>query len=447
MNKHFKLFAIALLAFSANAYAQESSNPIDTLAAYVQKINNTVTPLSKLKISGYFQFQAQKADSLGIKSFAGGDFNSKQNNRFGVRRGRIKFAYAGTLSNYVVQFDITEKGLGIKDAYMNFTEPWLQTLTVTGGVFNKPFGYEIPFSSSMRESPERSRFTQTLFPGERDLGAMLTIQMPKTSPWNFIKIDAGYFAGNGTNPEFDNKKDFIGHIGISKATPNEKIKYGLGASYYNGGVYQGTANYYTLKDDGSGVKAFIPDASHVKGSFAQRQYMGLDAQFSIESPIGITTLRGEYATGTQPGSDKSTSSPTSDFTVIAPKVNSDNTTVGVSTVADTYLRKFKAGYVYFVQSINRTPLSLVVKYDFYDPNTDLTGNEIGKSTTAVGAKKTGSADLKYTTTGIGLLCAVSANVKLTLYYDMVKNETTNSVANFSKDLKDNVITFRMQYKF
>lgn len=437
MKIYLKLLSIALLALGANASAQESSNPVDTLAAYVQKMNTSVTSLQKLKISGYVQFQYQKADSAGIKSFAGGDFDSKVNNRFAVRRGRVKFAYAGTLSNYVLQFDVTEKGLAIKDAYLNFTEPWLQAFTVTGGVFNKPFGYEIAYSSSQRESPERSRFTQTLFPGERDLGAMLTFQMPKTSPWNFLKIDAGYFAGNGPNPEFDNKKDFIGRAGIAKATSNEKIRYGLGLSYYNGGVFQGTRNVYKIWDvDGVNVFTRFPsDTSTQVGQFRKREYKGIDAQLTVETVLGFTSLRGEYVYGIQPGQSKSSTSPTTDFIK----------GVATESLPDTYVRNFKAGYVYFVQSISHTPITLVAKYDFYDPNTKVKGNEIGKSVS--GEKATTAADLKYTTLGLGAIFAISNNVKVTAYYDMVTNEKSSSLKGYSKDLKDNVFTFRVQYKF
>ena len=237
-----KLLAVILIALNAVAFAQESTNPIDTLAEYVNKMSATLFNLQRIKISGYIQAQYQKADSMGIKSFSGGDFDPKTDNRFAVRRGRLKFAYSGNLSTAVVQFEATEKGVSIKDAYLAFTEPWIQALTVTGGVFNRPFGFEVPFSSSSLESPERARFNQTLFPGEEDLGASLTFQMPKASPWSFIKIEAGLFAGNGINPEFDKKKDFIGRIGIQKTIFNEQVKYGIGVSHYNGGVYQGTKN-------------------------------------------------------------------------------------------------------------------------------------------------------------------------------------------------------------
>ncbi len=453
MKKKFNLLTIALLAFTVNAFAQELTNPIDTLAAYVQKMNSSVTTLQKFKVTGYMQAQYQKADSMGIKSFSGGDFDPKTDNRFAVRRGRIKFAYSGTLSNYVLQLEATEKGVSIKDAYLNFTEPWLQAFTVTGGVFNRPFGFEVPYSSSSLESPERARFNQTLFPGEEDLGASLTFQMPKASPWNFIKVEGGWFAGNGINPEFDEKKDFIGHIGLQKSILNETVKFGVGASYYNGGVYQGTANAYKMSESG-GTKIFLKTpASDTIGTYHKREYKGFDAQLTFETAIGLTTLRGEYVYGTQPGTDKSTTSPTADFTKTSPTVK--NGTVVVSSIPDSYVREFNAGYFLLSQTIARTPLTLIVKYDFYDPNTKVKGDEIGKSVVATGVKATTEADIKHTTLGLGVLFAVSSNVKITAYYDMVTNEKTTNLkpdftksnSNFSKDLKDNVFTLRLQYKF
>ncbi len=445
MKKKLNLLTIILLAFTVNAIAQESTNPIDTLAAYVQKMNATVSTLQKFKVTGYIQAQYQKADSMGIASFSGGDFDAKTDNRFTVRRGRIKFAYSGTLSNYVLQLEATEKGVSIKDAYLNFTEPYLQAFTITGGVFNRPFGFEVPFSSSSLESTERARFNQTLFPGEEDLGASLTFQMPKASPWSFIKAEGGLFAGNGINPEFDKKKDFIGHIGIQKSVFNETVKFGVGVSYYNGGVYQGTANAYKMSESG-GVKVFLKTpATDTIGTIHRREYKGFDAQLTIETAIGLTTLRGEYVYGTQPGQSKKTASPTTDFTkVTAP-----------STVPDSYIRDFNAGYIFLSQTIARTPLTLVLKYDFYDPNTKIKGDEIGKSVVATGVKGTTEADIKFKTLGVGVLFAVSNNVRITAYYDMVTNEKSSNLkpdfaksnSNYSKDLKDNVFTLRLQFKF
>ena len=99
----------------------------------------------------------------------------------------------------------------------------------------------------------------------------------------------------------------------------------------------------------------------------------------------------------------------------------------------------------------QSPFQAVVKYDVYDPNTAVSGNEIGKTVT--GAVATGTADIKYSTIGLGLNYNFNSNVRLMAYYDIVKNETTSNIrtastlSDLSKDRKDNVFTFRIQYKF
>lgn len=425
MKKIFKLIAIALLAITLKpAVAQEvEGTPTDTLASAVNKLQSAVELMQRFKVTGYLQVQSQFADSAGIKSFAGGDFGTGIDKRFGVRRGRLKFAYNTTITSFVAQFDITEKGFATKDIYMVVRDPWKQVLSVTAGVFNRPFGYEIAYSSSSRETPERARFTQTLFPGERDLGYMLTIQAPKTSPWYFLKVQGGFFAGNGINPETDKKKDFIGQVILNKAFNHETIKVGLGASYYDGGVIQ-LGNVYKMNGTD-----FQKDATIKLNEFAKRQYVGVDGQVTFQNALGLTTLRGEYVTGKQPSAAASPSS----YTAVPG--------------ADLYLRDVKGAYAYFVQAIKGTKHSFVVKYDMFDPNTKVSGNQIGATAITTGNKLTAAGDLKYNTTGLGWIYAYDATLKLMCYYDIVKNETSKNIAGFHSDVKDNVFTIRLQYKF
>ena len=425
MKKIFKFIVVVLLALALKpALAQEvEGTPTDTLGAAVNKLQGVVELMQRLKVTGYLQVQSQFTDSLG-NPFAGGNFPANTDKRFGVRRGRLKFTYNTLLTSFVAQFDITEKGFATKDIYMVVRDPWTQTASLTAGVFNRPFGYEIAFSSSARESPERARFTQTLFPGERDLGYMLTIQAPKTSPWNIFKIQGGFFAGNGLNPETDKKKDFIGQISLAKSSMDERFRWGIGASYYDGGVYQATANVYNMNN---GVYTKDENAVTI-GKFAKRQYIGVDAQFAVESPLGITNLRGEYLTGKQPSAAGSPNS----FTA--------------NPATDLYLRKVQGSYIYLTQRIAGTKHQFVVKYDIFDPNTSVSGNQIGAGT-GTGIKTTTAGDLKYNTLGIGWIYAYDSTLKLMAYYDMVKNETSSNLAGYSKDLKDNVFTLRLQYKF
>jgi len=366
----------------------------------------------------------------------------------------LKMLYEYENAQAVVQFDLTEKGLGLKDAYVSYLDPWLNTVRLTSGVFDRPFGFEISYSSSSRETPERSRVFQTLFPGERDLGAKITLQAPKTSNWNFIKLDLGLFSGNGIAVETDSYKDFIGHLAINKTSIDERLKWGLGASYYTGGFAATTTKSYNLETV-DGVKVYMPSTIKI-GDKTKREYKGIDAQLSYDWFPGITQIRAEYLFGTQPGISTSSSSLTAANTTTSSTANLSTGGVSTSTVGvDVYNRNFNGWYIYFIQNILESPLQFVVKYDRYDPNTDISGDQIGQtpSTTNTSGIKTGSSDIAYSTLGLGFNLRLTSQLKLMAYYDFVKNETTSQIVktstliDLSNDRKDNVLTLRLQYKF
>ncbi len=403
---------------------------LESLSESLLETKTTVDALKKIKLSGYIQTQFQTAESAGQASFAGGNFGPNVKQRFAVRRGRMKVAYDNDLTQYVLQIDVTQWGVGIKDAYAQFTEPWLRTLTLTGGIFNRPFGFEIEYSSGNRESPERSRIYQTLFPGERDLGVKLTVA-PQLSSLDFLRLDAGFFNGTGpTANDFDTRKDFIGRLSGQFPLRQLDLQIDLGASAYVGGVRQSTKYVYNTGLLPSGAKGFLVDSSSTNlGASARRSYLGIDAQLYFDIPLlGGMTLRGEYLTGSQPGTATSSSSPTSQPT------------------ADAYIRGFHGWYVYYVQNVGLDH-QFVVKYDVYDPNTRASGTNIGAS----GANFT-AADVRFATLGFGWLYHWDANVKLSAYYEVVRNEIVHPLAAgtlspFVRDLKDNVLTLRIQYRY
>ena len=450
MKLKMKLKCLAIIALglisTTFTFSQEVVDTLNALDQRVTTLEDGALVSKKLKISGYIQtqWQSSQIDSLGKGSqdmkvgTAKAGSETTDMNRFGIRRGRIKMAYEDFGCTGVLQFDLTEKGLALKDAYLNILDPWVGYLSLKGGVFDRPFGYEISYSSSRRESPERSRIFQTLFPDERDLGAMLVLQAPKTSNWNVLKLEAGLFGGNGIYQDNDSKKDFIGHLSFNKALTSD-MKIGLGASLYSGSVAETNKYIYTVNDG-----AFSVDSTTNinKDGFAKRQYFGFDGQLSINSVLGLTTIRGEYLFGNQPGNSANTNSPKSGNIAGTDNLNSTSFVKGGT---DTYIRKMSGGYVHFIQDIADTKHSIVVKYDWYDPNTDIIGSQIG-----VG-KKTGKADVAYSTLGFGYMYRMNNNVRIMAYYDMVSNEKVNiissSLKGYTADLADNLVTVRLQYKF
>lgn len=431
--KNFFLAIIFTLSFRGLVVAQEQQDTlvildekISEVKGQVEGINETVLEmkstldaLKKIKLSGYIQSQFQSIENDGAASFSGGSFSTGMHNRISVRRGRLKVTYDNDLTQYVLQLDATERGLGLKDAYIYTKDPWLKTFALKGGVFDRPFGFEIGYSSSSRETPERSRIFQTLFPGERDLGASIEI-FPSAEILNHFNFKGGFFAGNGVNAEVDNQKDFIGRLGFSLPFYEENLAIDGGVSGYFGKVKLAAGKYlYTVNSPTLALK----DSSN-KG-WGDRNYIGFDMQIYYDIPVlGGFSLRGEYITGKQTGSSSSSTSPTALQT------------------GDLYLRKFSGFYINYVQNIGDRN-QLVVKYDVYDPNTSVSADEIGNAANA----KLGAADLKYSTLGLGLVHYWDDNIKFVFYYDLVKNEKTSKIAAFNDDLKDNVFTFRIQYRF
>ncbi len=419
MKQLVTLFA-ALCVWAVGAYSQSTgADSIKILADRISALEANAKKLGSFSVSGYIQGQYQWGErDAALKVGSGNDADNESYSRIGVRRGRLKFGYLNANVNTVFQLDITEKGIGVKDAYVKFSHRSLQLAHLKVGIFGRPFGYEISNSSLHRESPERSTIFQTLFPDERDLGAMVSLRMPETSSLSIFKLDAGLFAGNGINRETDSRLDFIGRLGVA---PNcNLIKVAGGVSYYYGTVYQGSARVLKMVDGSFSVS---DDDANI-GKYAKRQYFGVDGQLQFKTAMGTTKVVAEFIAGTQPGTEKSSKSPNS----------------STSPKSDTYIRNFSGGYVMVAQQIAGSPFHVVVKHDWYDPNTKVSGNNIGGNFTS-------STDFKTYTTGVGILWNVSSDVRLTGYYDFVRNETSLNVPGMCCDLNDDVFTINLQYKF
>lgn len=395
---------------------EELKGQLDGMNETMIEMKNTLDALAKLKISGYIQ-----AD---FKNFDAAQNSNDMRNRFNIRRGRLKFTYTSGLTQFVYQLQASESGVESKDLYMEITEPWLKSFKYTMGLFIRPFGYETPFSSSMMEYPERARVVTTMLPGEEDLGAMISYE-PEKGMLSFLNFKAGLFTGNGIKAETDNLKDIIGRLGYKFAFEEQNIGIDGGFSFYLGNV---------RPDVGKKVIELNPSKYKEKlnQKTAERTYFGADVQLYFSLPfigenLGSSVVRAEVITGKHPGTSSSTS-----YYV-------------AGSGADVYLREFMGYYVCFVQNLGLSN-QFVVKYDVYDPNTKVSGDDLGKEISGT-TVKTNKADVMYSQLGLGLVHHWSPNVKFTLYYDMITNEKSANLAGFNKDIKDNTVTFRMQYSF
>ena len=448
MKVKFLFIAYVCLLSSGMLKAQDLSEQ-EELVTKMTTLENSVRLLQKFKVSGYIQAQYQFAQT----SADGNNFKlAKAQNayetaelkdfgRFGLRRGRFKFTYEDGIASGVVQIDVTDKGIDdngrnvvmFKDIYLQIKDPWMGTNLLKAGIFDRPFGFEISYSSSRRESPERARIFQTLFPDERDLGVALTLQPSKSSPLNILKLEAGLFAGNGIKPQISSRMDFIGHLTVNKQIGDNTIIAG-GVSAYLGGILQtGNPEIYEMKGKQWELKS--NDASNI-GKYAKRQYVGFDVQFNTITVAGLTQLRGEYIFGEH--AQNAAGSWNYKFTAIQ--------------TGPVHIRQINGGYAMLMQDLVQTPFTVVAKYDWYNPNTEISGNDIGTTS------GTTANDITKSNIGLGIFWRINPALRLTAYYDIVQNETTNqltdtkengkiTVYGYENDRKDNVFTLRLQYKF
>jgi hypothetical protein len=145
----------------------------------------------------------------------------------------------------------------------------------------------------------------------------------------------------------------------------------------------------------------------------------------LKTKVGFTEIRGEFLRGQQTGTAISTETPTA-------LLNGND---------GFYNRNFDGAYFYLVHNIFSENHQLVLKYDWYDPNTNVKKLEVGLPGSGFTA-----ADVKYTTIGLGYQYHIGPNVKAVLYYAHVRNEKT-LLPGFTQDVKDDVLTLRLQFRF
>lgn len=426
-----------LLICVSTARAQFLMDMIDTTTDLGKGMISIYKKFDHLRISGYMQPQFQYASGKGIESYSGGDFAGNSNNRFMLRRGRVRFDYAHfnqrnlPTVQFVFQFDGTERGVNIRDFWGRVFDGRWDIMALTMGMFARPFGYEVNFSSGDREAPERGRMSQILMKSERDMGGMLTFEpRSKSHPLHFLKVDVGLFNGQGLSgpADFDSHKDLIARVAM-KPTPINAGGWRLsaGASVLYGGMEQFTKEIYEMED---GKPAFGVDSSLANiGEIAPRHYFGGDAQLVIPNRHGSTQFRAEYIRGTQTGTHLDTESPG-----IIP--------INPNGFAPLYTRNFDGAYLSFLQHLGSPKHQLVLKYDWYDPNKKVKGSQIGNPL----ATHLSRADIRFDTFGFGYVYYFNEHMKAVFWFDRVWNETT-ALEEFTDDIEDNVFTARLQYSF
>ena len=448
---------------------------------------NKLEKRTKIRLSGYIQAQWMHFENPVLYV----------NNTFLVRRARIKVQYKpveGVV--FVLQPAYSTIGASLADAYVVLHDPWLKTFSFWAGQFTRP-NFAAQYSSSKREVPERSRVIRRLYPGARGIGVKLEVAPPKI-PLLFqfavlngnehMVIDDIY--GENINPwavDFDPFKDLMGRLTYRFKLGNFG-NLNIGINGYYGWIKSNSSivlnSDYTLKKN-IGI-----------GSSVTRHWFGGEMQFFMDI-LGGMEIRAEYMMGINayPGAVGSfTTEDPLQLTLANDTLTMTHLTINTNEINPTIRRNFMGGYVYFIKNIGKRN-QFAFRWDFYDPNTKLSGNQIGntkydasttdiiKNSTIGGnnpvvvlneitenvediSLKSGSADITYHTLTFAWNYFFTNNLRIQIAYEMPFNEKVGKDANgnsnlvkeytvndmkvyndYSRVFPQNVLTIRFQAKF
>jgi len=457
-----------------------------------------LTKLTKIKLSGYIQAQWVHLEAA----------SAYPSNLFQVRRARIKFQYEPVKGVvFVLQPDFVPGNITIKDAYAQVNEPWLKTFSLWAGKFNRP-NYEVEYSSSNREVPERSRVIRAIYPDERAIGAKLEIAPPKVP----IKFQLAVFNGNdgisinnpvynygtgkwdnvntvGQNTDFDNYKDLMG-----------RLTYAFKLGRW-GGLTIGAHGYYgQIKANSTDL--INSDYTYNKsldnvGKGVKKNWVGFEAQFYADI-LGGLAIKGEYIFGVNSTPGYNGSAKFSSSSTVLKNDTLTMTTLTTTTVnnAPAISRNFMGYYIYLIKNIGKRN-QIAVRYDYYNPNTKLSSDQIGTAkwdakvadvvkdnktyagtdpviitnnqTKTITANKltSGVNDIPYGTWTFAYTYFFDDNIKFMIAYEMPMNKkvgvvdangngnvlsdyTVNGIKSaydYSNVIKQNTLTLRVQVKF
>ena len=410
-------FIFVALGFISNLNLIAEQDDIGWLDTTIRSLATNVEAMNRLKISGFVQAQYMSAASDGMVSSLSGTFPAETHNLFLIRRGRLKINYTAGIANYVIQFNGTESKFQLLDAFAEVKEPWLNMFSLRAGVFKPNMDQELLYGSDLRYCNEAATIIQKFFPTEYDMGAQVMIKHPEFP----LSLTAAMLNGATIASENDNRKNFTARLLYDDKFFDGKFRVLLAAATYQGGVYQATPNVFTMNGN---IFTLNNDIANV-GQQGERNYYVGETTIEVKSPAGKTWLNAEYWFGKQTASIGSINSPAS-----------------ARPTGDSYIRPFQSIFGLLAHEIQGTNTAIATKFDYFDPNTSVSGNEIGATNS-----HTGAADIRYINLSYGLIFTPTRHLRFSLWYDMPINETTQHIPAYNEKRKNNLLTFTMQARF
>ncbi|GAB4320756.1 MAG: hypothetical protein Kow0074_11270 [Candidatus Zixiibacteriota bacterium] len=259
------------------AFAVASADPKDSGKSEMES--------GEVDISGYIQTQYEMhEDSRNATIDDQGNLVKGNKDNIYIRRGRLKVEYQATkTSKFRIYFDGSKDKLSLLEAWIELKRKFGSVGTkLRAGQQNIPFGFEIEYSSSKRDFPERSTMERMLFAGERERLVNVTV-----APVPQLEFNVAVLNGPGIKDKeftyespFEDSKDFVGRVRTTHKTG--RMKFSGGVSGYLGKQF----------DDG--------DTADFK---TDKNRYGADAQleFTAFPKLGKSAVRGEVMIGEEFG--------------------------------------------------------------------------------------------------------------------------------------------------
>ncbi len=361
-----------------------------------------------IKVGGYVQAQYESHQDSEDQLLQGGQLLNQD--RFVLRRARLKVERAWKYSSVMIELDgntVHGGHFGVQHAEASVfyrggnRADMLPVAQLTFGQFDTPFGYELMLESP-RERPfmERSRASLSFWPSEPDVGARLSGQIAFLT--YHVAIINGEPLGERTGFPLQDPERIQGHHGpyrreragvrrdprVRRRVGAERLRVPLGNRQHQGHPGLATISTRTGHSDSTELQAIEGQTGQISQNFFHWA-IGADAQLRVETKLGMTQLYGEVVAAS----------------------NMDRALYIADPVLAHLDTRELGYYVGVVQQV--TPYGVVgLRYDYYDPNSDILTSQGGKILPF-------KADIKTWSPLVGLVLPHRA--KLLFEYDFIRD--------------------------
>lgn len=413
---------------------READQKAQQAAEEQRKKDDILSRIAKygVHISGYAQVQYSRNELSQDELQQGGA--ALNQNKFAVRRARLRVN--GRWRYMHTDFEIDGSNTrgpttSIRRASISGVLPGLNhgdppLLLLTAGLTEIPLGLELQQGQDDILFLERTTGSLAFFPGPVDTGVKLeaaySVFRLQLAVMNGVPLDDR--AGGSGGIDFASAPDYVGRLGVD-AKPHPKFHVKGGASFLTGkGFHAGSEATKSILqwDDMNGdgrpaTSEFKPTAARgaTPSSTFDRWAVGADLSIDFQTKAGTSRIYGEALIGSNLDRGLYIADPT--FT-------------------SRDIREL-AWYVAAVQDVTEWGF-VGARYDVYDPDSDLTDSRKGRTFARDAQIKTFSPVVGVHIRGVA---------RLTLQYDLVKDQLARDRRGLPTDVANNQWTLRAQGRF